>query len=136
MTMRTTRFLGQLGVRSFSMSPARADLCKLALIGRLGKDLEVKESSKGKEYMRYTIASQTGKEHVSWFTINVLDAGAIAFMTKYLKKGSNVYVEADASWREYEDKDGVKHQTLNLIQQSITPIGWRSKKGQDTQDAE
>lgn len=118
--------------RGFSTTRPIFHLSRLSVIGRIGSDLVEKTGKSGTAYLRYSLAVQTGREETSWFNISVFDEQAINFMKNYLKKGSAVYVEADASIHSYE-RDGQTFQSLNLVQRSLDPL-WFRKARTDTDE--
>ncbi|KAF7978350.1 hypothetical protein HWV62_995 [Athelia sp. TMB] len=100
--------------RAFSTSTARSsDVAKLILIGRLGKNPEVRVSKNDKEYVSYTVATQNypppppnpdgsrQESKTTWHNILSFNPSANAYLSK-LQKGSQVYVEANFELREPE----------------------------------
>ncbi|GBE79364.1 single-strand binding protein family-domain-containing protein [Sparassis latifolia] len=99
-------------LRAFSTTPSRsADLAKLMLIGRLGKDPEVRTTKNNKEYVQYTVATTNyppgppnadgsrGDKTTTWHSVLSFNNSANAFL-RTLKKGSQVFVEANFELRE------------------------------------
>lgn len=113
--------------RAFSSTPLRADVARLTVVGRVGSELQPTVAKTGRTYLRYALAVSTGRDETSWFNINVFDDQAIDFMTTYLSKGATVFVEADARMQRYETEQGEPRQNLSLIQESISPIIWKTK---------
>ncbi|HEY8402699.1 MAG TPA: single-stranded DNA-binding protein, partial [Cytophagaceae bacterium] len=61
---------------------------------------------------------------------NIVFWGPIAdVIEKYLKKGSQVYVEGKLRTRSYEDKEGVKKYITEVMGQTMTMVGGRSSEG-------
>ncbi|EPQ59653.1 nucleic acid-binding protein [Gloeophyllum trabeum ATCC 11539] len=98
--------------RAFSTSRvASADLSKLILIGRLGKDPEVRRTKSDQEYVAYTVATTnypppppnpdgTRREAgTTWHTIFSFHPSSNSYL-KNLTKGSRVYVEANFELRQ------------------------------------
>ncbi|CAL1701561.1 unnamed protein product [Somion occarium] len=98
--------------RTFTSSSVRAsDLAKLILVGRLGKDPEVRKTRSDKEYISYTVATAnypppppnpdgTRPEAKStWHTILSFNPSSNNYL-RTLHKGSQVYVEANYELRE------------------------------------
>ncbi|MBU1386950.1 MAG: single-stranded DNA-binding protein [Proteobacteria bacterium] len=87
---------------------------KIILVGRLGKDPESIENE-GKSMTRFTLATNENypdgdggfKEKVEWHNIVAFNARAKACQ-KYIKKGSNVYIEGRNATRSYK-KEGQTH---------------------------
>lgn len=97
-------------------------------LGRVGNDPEITSFDNGGLVASFSIASterwkdkETGdrKERTEWARIVVRDKGLIENVIEpYVKKGSQVYVEATPETRSY-DKDGVKH---NITEYVIRPF--------------
>lgn len=113
--------------RAFSSTSLRADVARFTVVGRVGSELQPTVAKTGRTYLRYALAVSTGRDETSWFNINVFDDQAIDFMTTYLSKGATVFVEADARMQRYETEQGEPRQNLSLIQESISPIIWKTK---------
>lgn len=94
---------------------------KVILVGRLGKDPEVKSTPNGATVAKFSLAtderwkdkSGAKQERTEWHQIEVWGQPAEA-AGKYLKKGSLVYVEGSLRTDSWEDKNGggKKYQTL------------------------
>lgn len=122
--------------RAFSSTSLRADVARLTVVGRVGSELQPTVAKTGRTYLRYALAVSTGRDETSWFNINVFDDQAIDFMTTYLSKGATVFVEADARMQRYETEQGEPRQNLSLIQESISPIIWKTKAAAAAAEAE
>ena len=78
------------------------------LIGRLGKDAEVKTSSNGKQYVSFTVALNevnNGTEETTWFDVKGFDDQFIK-IAQYLTKGKLVHVNGSEQVRLYNDNSG------------------------------
>lgn len=90
---------------------------KASLIGRLGKDPEIRYTGDGTPVCNFSIATseryktRDGEkvEKTEWHECVRFGTGAEA-LGQYLKKGSRVYVCGGIETKAWEDKDGVKHQ--------------------------
>ncbi|KAL1732737.1 hypothetical protein FB107DRAFT_258262 [Schizophyllum commune] len=102
----------RMPARAFSTSASRAaDLAKLTLIGRLGKDPEVKTTKTDKEYVTYVVATRafpppppdaSGERPPAAATFHRVFSFNPSY-NKYLatlKKGTHVYVECNFELRE------------------------------------
>jgi single-stranded DNA-binding protein len=116
------------GARSFSGTAVKSDIARFTAVGRIGTDLERQTAQSGSSYLRYALAVNNAKGQVSWFNIVVFDDRAIEFMTKYLRKGSPVFVEADASIHQFASESGENRSSLQLVQQTVSPVGFGKKK--------
>lgn len=92
---------------------------KVFLIGNLTKDPEMSETSNGTIFCRISIAvnrpySKDTEKAVDYFNITIWRNQA-ENCGKYLKKGSKVAVVGSVQNRSYEDKDGNKRQTTDIV---------------------
>jgi len=83
------------------------DLNKICLIGRLGKDAELHDTKTGKQYMKFTMATNRsiGKEEkTEWHNITVWNEKLVENLHPYLTKGKQIYLEGLAtSWKKDEN---------------------------------
>ncbi|MFY0675028.1 MAG: single-stranded DNA-binding protein [Bacteroidia bacterium] len=97
-------------------------LNKVMLIGRLGKDPEIRYINDNIAVANFPIAtSETYKdsngnrnEKTEWHNI-VLWRGLADVAGKYLKKGSQVYIEGKIQTRSYETQSGEKRYTTDIV---------------------
>ena len=103
-----------------------AGVNKVLLIGRLGKDPEVKSLPGGQQVANFSIAtsekftdkSGVSQEKTEWH--NIVLWGKLADLAgKYIKKGSQVYIEGKLTTRSW-DKDGVKQYRTEIVGQQMT----------------
>lgn len=88
---------------------------KVTLVGTLGQDPEIHTFDNGNKIAKISIATsekyknKAGElvEDTEWHQA-VFGGGLVDVVEKYLKKGSNVYVEGKIKKREYQDKENVK----------------------------
>ena len=98
-------------------------LNKVMLIGRLGKDPELRQSNSGTSVVNFTMAtSERYKEQgASEWTEKTEWHRCVCFgsraevIAKYLKKGSPVYVEGGLQTRSWDDKDGQKKYSTEVV---------------------
>jgi len=109
---------------------------KVILVGRLGKDPEVRNLDNGAVVANFSIATSetykdrtTGerKEITEWHNI-VLWRGLAEISQKYLKKGDMVYIEGKLRTRSWE-KEGVTRYTTEIVADNMTMLGTRSGGG-------
>jgi single-strand DNA-binding protein len=114
-----------------------AGVNKVILVGNLGKDPEVRHLEGDKKVAKFTLATteayrdRNGQrvENTEWH--NVEFWGPVTeVIEKYLKKGSQVYVEGKLRTRSYEDKEGVKKYVTEIMGQNLTLIGGRPSDSQ------
>ena len=115
---------------------------KVILVGRLGKDPEVRNLDNGVAVANFTMATSetykdrtTGekKETTEWHNI-VLWRGLAEISQKYLHKGDLVYIEGKLRTRSWE-KEGVTRYTTEIVADNMTMLGSRSGGGNSTGSA-
>lgn len=108
-----------------------ASFNKITLIGHLGNDPDVREVN-GKKVANFSLATTekrgNGEEKTEWFRIAFWERTA-EIVEKYLKKGSQVFVEGRLSTREYTDKEGKSRTSLEVLGQNLTLLGSASGGG-------
>ncbi len=114
-----------------------AGVNKVILIGNLGKDPEVRHLESGAVVANFPIAtSETYKDRKSgekitqteWHNI-VIWRGLAEVAEKYLKKGSSVYIEGKLRTRSWDDKEGNKRYTTEIVADNMTMLGGKSESG-------
>ena len=120
-----------------------AGVNKVILVGNLGKDPEVRYLESGTAVANFTLAtSETYKDRntgeritqTEWHNI-VLWRGLAEVAEKYLKKGSQVYVEGKLKTRSWEDKDGNTRYTTEIVGDTMTMLGKREDSNTASQQA-
>ena len=120
-----------------------AGINKVILIGRLGRDPEVRYTPDGTAVANFSIATSTEwndkgtgerKEKTEWHRIVAWrKLGEIC--GEYLSKGRQVYVEGRLQTREWEDRDGNKRYTTEVVATDIQFLGTRESSGPRESDA-
>lgn len=102
---------------------------KVILIGHLGKDPEVRYLDGGVSVASFPLATtetfnKDGKkiEQTEWHNI-VLWRSLADVAAKFLQKGKLVYIEGKLRTRSFEDKEGVKKYTTEIVAESFTMLG-------------
>ena len=104
---------------------------KVILVGRLGKDPELKYTSSGTPFCRFSMATDdvwndkgTGErqEKTEWHNIVVWDRLA-EICNQYLTKGRLVYIEGSLQTREWDDQDGNKRRTTEVRARDMVMLG-------------
>lgn len=110
---------------------------KVILLGNVGQDPEVRTLETGVKVARVRLATserifnrQTNEttEHTEWHTIT-LWRGLAEVVDKFVRKGSQIYVEGSIRNREWE-KDGVKHYAVEIVADDMKLLGKRSDGAQ------
>jgi single-strand DNA-binding protein len=107
-------------------------LNKVMIIGRLGRDPEMRYTPSGRPVTTFTIATSRSwntsegerRTETEWF--NVVAWGSLAEICKqYLNKGQQVYVEGRLQTRQWEDSEGVKHSSTEIVANEMIMLGDR-----------
>ncbi|WP_293932612.1 single-stranded DNA-binding protein [Sphingobacterium sp. UBA6645] len=105
---------------------------KVILVGHLGKDPEIRYLEGNVSVASFPLAtsetfSKDGKriEQTEWHNI-VLWRGLADVAGKYLSKGKLVYIEGKLRTRSYEDKEGIRRYTTEIVAESFNLLGRRS----------
>lgn len=114
-----------------------AGINKAILIGRLGREPEVRYTPSGVAVANFSIATseewkdrETGEkqERTEWHKI-VAWRRLGEICGEYLHKGSQVYIEGRLQTRAWEDRDGNKRYTTEVVAQSMQMLGSVGKGG-------
>jgi single-strand DNA-binding protein len=109
---------------------------KVILVGRLGKDPEVRNLESGVAVANFTMATSesyrdktTGekKEITEWHNV-VLWRGLAEIAQKYLHKGDMIFVEGKLRTRSWE-KEGVTRYTTEIVGDNMTMLSTRGSGG-------
>ena len=109
---------------------------KVQLIGRLTKDPELRSTQNGTNVAKYTIAINTGygeKQQTQFINISTWGKSG-EFVSKYFKKGQSIGIVGRLNSNNYEDKNGNKRYSLEVITEDIEFIG--DKKEEKIQQEE
>ena len=105
---------------------------KVILVGHLGKDPEVRYLEGGVSVTSFPLATsenfnKDGKkvEQTEWHNI-VMWRGLADVASKYLQKGKLVYIEGKLRTRSFEDKEGIKKYTTEVVAENFTLLGRKS----------
>ena len=107
-----------------------ASVNKVILVGNLGKDPEIKKFDSGIKNASFSLATtekfknKTGEmvSNTEWH--NIVVWGALSDVAeKYLKKGSQIYLEGKIKTSSWEDKSGSKRYKTEIYADSFTMLG-------------
>lgn len=112
-------------------------LNKTMLIGRLGADPELRHTQSGDAVCNFTMATSEkwkGKdgemqEKTEWHRI-VAWKKVAEICDKYLSKGKQVYIEGRLQTRKWEDKDGNKRYTTEIVANQVVFLGNKNDSDQ------
>jgi len=99
---------------------------KVILIGNLGRDPETRRLGNGDPVVNLRIATseswrdkQSGerKEKTEWHSVVIFNENLAKVAEQYCRKGSKVYIEGQLQTREWQDKDGIKKYSTEIVLQ-------------------
>ncbi len=100
------------------------------LIGRMGKDPEMRQTQSGKSVVNFSMATsykpKNGDEQTEWHNVVAWDKLA-DIIHKYMKKGSQLYIKGKLQTRKWQDKDGNDRYTTEIVANDMVMMG--SKDG-------
>jgi len=106
---------------------------KVILVGRLGRDPETRFTSAGQAVCNFSVATdETYKDRngerqkrTEWHKIVVWGRQA-EIAQQYLKKGSLVYLEGRIQSRQWDDKEGQKRTSFEIVANNFRMLGSRA----------
>jgi single-strand DNA-binding protein len=102
------------------------------IIGHLGREPEMRYTPSGRPVTSFSVATTRSwnspdgerREETEWF--NVVAWGNLAEICKqYLTKGQQVYVEGRLQTRRWDDQEGKKHYTTEVVANEMIMLGDR-----------
>ncbi len=105
-------------------------LNKVILIGNLGQDPELKFTQGGQAMLRLRLATtetffnkaREKQERTEWHSVTVWGNRAEA-LNKILSKGRSIAVEGRIQYRQYDDKDGNKRWSTDIVANQVVLLG-------------
>ena len=107
----------------------------IIIVGNLGRDPEMRYTPSGRPVTTFSVATSRSwntsdgerRSDTEWF--NVVSWGSLAEICKqYLSKGQQVYIEGRLQTRRWEDDDGNKRTTVEIVAKEMIMLGDRKKK--------
>lgn len=116
-----------------------AGVNKVILIGNLGKDPEVRHLDNGRAVANFSLATsevynnKNGERvtNTEWHNI-VMWTPLAELAEKYLKKGSQIYLEGKLQTRSYDDKDGNRKYITEVVAATMNFLGSRSDSNENS----
>jgi single-strand DNA-binding protein len=109
---------------------------KVILVGNLGKDPDVRSAQSGTSVVNFTLATNESwnnkegqrEERTEWHRVVVF--GKLADICgKYLQKGKQVYIEGRLQTRSWDDREGNKRYTTEVVASNMVMLGGRGAGG-------
>ena len=100
-----------------------AGINKVILLGRLGKDPEVRNFQNGGKVVKFGLATSerykdregAQQERTEWHDVEIYNDRLGDVAEKFLKKGSEVYIEGQIETQSFTDKDGNERKTKRVV---------------------
>jgi single-strand DNA-binding protein len=113
-----------------------AGVNKAILIGNLGSDPELRHTQNGQGVATFNIATSENwtdkngerQERTEWHRI-VAWGKTGELCAQYLSKGRTVYIEGRIQTRDWEDKDGIKRYTTEIVANTVQFLGGPRSEG-------
>ena len=107
-------------------------LNKVMIIGHLGREPEMRYTPSGRPVTTFTVATSRswntsdGEHHTETEWFNIVTWSNLAETCKqYLTKGQQVYIEGRLQTRHWEDKEGNKHNSVEVVASEMVMLGDR-----------
>ena len=116
---------------------------KVILVGNVGVDPEVRSLESGTKVARVRLATterlfdrqaNETKEHTEWHTVT-LWRGLADVVDRYVRKGSQLYIEGRLRTREWTDRDNNKRYSTEILADDMKLLGRRGDAPQQEQAA-
>ncbi len=118
-------------------------LNKVMIIGNLGRDPEMRYTPSGKPVTTFSVATSRAwntsegekRTETEWF--NVVAWSSLAEICKqYLTKGQQVYIEGRLQTRHWDDQEGNKHTSVEIVANEMIILGERREAGESSSESE
>ncbi len=109
-------------------------LNKVMIIGHLGRDPEMRYTPSGRPVTNFNVATSHSwntsdgerRTETEWF--NIVAWGNLAeICNQYLKKGQQVYIEGRLQTRKWEDEDGNRRSSVEVVAKEMVMLGNRKR---------
>lgn len=106
----------------------------IAIMGRLSRDPELRQTTTGKSVASFTLACSrgrkdaSGKDLVDWIPVVAWEHTA-EFVFKYFEKGSLIAIDGRLQSRTYKDRDGNNRTAIEIVANNANFAGSKSTGG-------
>ncbi len=119
-----------------------AGVNKVIILGSLGRDPEVRNFQNGGKVVNLRVATSerykdregNQQERTEWHSVAIFNEKLGEIAEKYLKKGSQVYLEGQLETRKWQDQSGAEKYTTEIVLRQyrgeLTLVGGRNQGGQ------
>lgn len=114
-----------------------ASINKVILIGRLGKDIDLRQTGAGSSIANMTLATDrrykdgqgNAQTETEWHSV-VFFGKTAEIASQYLHKGSSVYIEGRLRTRKYTDKQGIERYATEIIGETLQFLDSKKSTGE------
>jgi len=101
---------------------------KVILVGNLGADPQINNLPSGQKVANLRIAtsetwtdraSAEKRERTEWHSVSIFDPSTVDYVSQYLKKGDQVYIEGRVQTRKWQDQSGADRYSTEIVVNSI-----------------
>ena len=117
-------------------------LNKILIIGRLGRDPEMRYTPSGRPVTSFSVATSRswntseGEKRVETEWFNIVAWGSLAEICKqHLTKNQQVYIEGRLQTRQWEDNEGNKHNSTEIVANEMIMLGDRRETNQSAEES-
>ena len=106
----------------------------IAIMGRISRGPELRQTTTGKNVASFTIACSrgrkdaNGKDLVDWIPVVAWEHTA-EFVCKYFEKGSPIAIDGRLQSRTYKDRDGNNRTAIEIVANNVNFAGSKSTGG-------
>ncbi len=118
-----------------------AGVNKVILVGHLGRDPELRYTQNGQAVANFSLATTESyakrdgerEDRTEWHRI--VAWGRLAeICAEYLSKGRQIYIEGRIQTREWEDREGEKRRTTEIVAREMQMLGRRGETSEITEE--
>ena len=119
-----------------------AGVNKVILVGHLGRDPELRYTQNGQAVTNFSLATSESyskkdgerEDRTEWHRI--VAWGRLAeICAEYLSKGRQIYIEGRIQTREWEDREGEKRRTTEIVAREMQMLGRRGETNSSYDDS-
>jgi single-strand DNA-binding protein len=110
---------------------------QITIVGNVGSPPELSYGQNNNPFCRFSVAVNEQwktdgekREKVTWFPVIAFN-GISEACANYLERGRLVAVQGRVQTREYDDKEGTKHQVMQVVAEKVTFLGGAKREERD-----
>jgi single-strand DNA-binding protein len=113
---------------------------QITIVGNVGSQPELNYGQNNNPFCRFSVAVNEQwktdgekREKVTWFPVIAFN-GISGACANYLERGRLVAVQGRVQTREYDDKEGTKHQVMQVVAEKVTFLGGAKREEREEHD--